>query len=418
MFAGYRMLVMRLVRRTFKVLAGLLILGVSGIGLLLGMLWFEHRVETNLPLPTGSFAVGRTTYTWIDDARDDPLAPAPGIKRELVVWIWYPSRHQASASRTEDYLPAPWRTAVERYRGELISGLLDRDYARVRTHSLRDAQISPRLPLYPIVIMRAGLAALTTEYTALAEDLASHGYVVVGFDAPYRTQVVVLPDGRVVYRSAQNDPEISGGLEGERIAGKLVLAWTSDMGFVFDRLQRLNASTPAGRFAGRLDLSRVGVFGHSMGGATAAQFCHDDARCKAGIDIDGAPYGSVIRDGIKQPFMFLMSDHGDASDPDSRRIEANIQSIYDKLPPASRLHIMIRGANHYDFSDGAVVKSQVVLRMLHWLGIVGIDGRRQLAITAYCVHSFFDRYLKPDGAAQFKIPSSRYPEIEPLPSRR
>jgi pimeloyl-ACP methyl ester carboxylesterase len=241
---------------------------------------------------------------------------------------------------------------------------------------------------------------------------------VVGFDARYRTQVVVLPDGRAVYRSAQHDPEISGGQQGERIAGKLVLAWASDVGFVLDRLQRLNGSTPAGRFAGRLDLSRVGVFGHSLGGATAAQFCHDDARCKAGIDIDGAPYGSVIRDGIKQPFMFLMSDHGEASDPDSRRIEANIQSIYDKLPPTSRQHIMIRGANHYDFSDGAVVKSQIVLRTLHWLGIIGVDGRRQLAITAYCVHSFFDMYLKPAGAAQFKIPSSRYPEIEPLPSRR
>jgi hypothetical protein len=168
MDAGNRTLVLRLLKRTFKVLAGLLVFGVSGIGLLLGLLWFEHRVETNLPLPTGSFAVGRTTYIWIDDAQDDPLAPVPGIKRELIVWIWYPSLHQSSASRAEDYLPAPWRTAVAQYRGGLISGLLDRDYALVRTHSLRDAQISPRLPLYPIVIMRAGLAALTTEYTALA----------------------------------------------------------------------------------------------------------------------------------------------------------------------------------------------------------------------------------------------------------
>jgi DNA-binding transcriptional MocR family regulator len=29
------------------------------------------------------------------------------------------------------------------------------------------------------------------------------------------------------------------------------------------------------------------------------------------MDIDGAPYGSVVRDGLKQPFLFLLSDHGE-----------------------------------------------------------------------------------------------------------
>src|SRR5207249_12323590 len=77
----------------------------------------------------------------------------------------------------------------------------------------------------------------------------------------------------------------------------------------------------SGKFTGRLDMSRVGVFGHSLGGATAAQFCHDDSRCKAGIDVDGAPLGSVIRDGIPRPFMFLLSEHGGSSDAESRPIE-------------------------------------------------------------------------------------------------
>ena len=87
-------------------------------------------------------------------------------------------------------------------------------------------------------------------------------------------------------------------------------------------------SDASGRFTGRLDMTRVGIFGHSFGGATAAQFCHEDSRCKAGIDVDGAPHGSVIQAGIRQPFMFLLSDHGHSSDPESRQIEADIQSIY------------------------------------------------------------------------------------------
>jgi len=162
-------------------------------------------------------------------------------------------------------------------------------------------------------------------------------------------------------------------------------------------------------------MTRVGVFGHSFGGATAAQFCHDDHRCKAGIDIDGAPFGSVVREGLRQPFMFILSDHGDTSDPVSRQILANIQSIYDRLPADGRLRIAIRGAFHFTFSDdGALLKSRIVRGVLRLLGKLGIDGRRQLAVTAYCLHSFFDAYLKGASVSGLKISSPLYPEIQVL----
>ena len=146
-------------------------------------------------------------------------------------------------------------------------------------------------------------------YSTLAEDLASHGYVVVGFDAPYRTGMVVFPDGRVITRTPENNPELCVGPERARCINKLLAAWTADIGFVLDRLEQLSASGRSGRFTGRLDMTRVGVFGHSFGGAQAAQFCEDDSRCKAGIDIDGAPFGTVVQAEIRQPFMFLLSDH-------------------------------------------------------------------------------------------------------------
>ena len=36
------------------------------------------------------------------------------------------------------------------------------------------------------------------------------------------------------------------------------------------------------------------------------------------------------------------------------------------------------------------------------LGIVGIDGHRQLAVTAHYVHTFFDVYLKGAPASELK----------------
>jgi dienelactone hydrolase len=265
--------------------------------------------------------------------------------------------------------------------------------------------------------MRAGLAALTTDYTALAEDLASHGYVVVGFDAPYRSFVAVFPDGRVIARAPQNNADLVSGSEQEHLANKLVQAWSTDMGFALDQLERLNASDPSGRFLGRLDMQRIGVFGHSLGGATALLFCHDDSRCKAGIDVDGAPLGNVIAEGVTQPFMFLLSDHRgestDAQTPEAiRQAGANIHSIYDRLPSDRRLMVMIRGAGHYMFSDnGAMLKSPPVMRVLHTLGFVRLDGRRQVAVTAHYISTFFDVYLQ--GAPTSKLQSQpEYPEVE------
>src|SRR5256885_10894734 len=94
---------------------------------------------------------------------------------------------------------------------------------------------------------------------------------------------------------------------------------------------------------------------------TLFRSCHEDSRCKAGIDIDGAPHGSVIQAGLSQPFMFLLSDHGNASDPESIQIISDIKSIYDHVPSDRRLHATIRGAFHFTFSDdGALLKSGIV----------------------------------------------------------
>jgi len=399
-----------------KALGVVALFTVVAIAALLGLLWLDHKRETLLPTPTGSFAVGRTTYVWSDAVHLDPLAPQPGTQRELLAWVWYPAVPRQPSQTVDDYLPAPWRTALERQTAALFTQFLTRDLSRVRTYSIRDAEVSPQQSSYPVLLMRAGLAALTTDYTTLAEDLASHGYVVVGFDAPFRSFVAVFPDGRVITRAPQNNADLLGGAEQEQLANKLLQAWSADMGFALDQLQRLNASDPSGRFLGRLDLQRVGVFGHSLGGATALQFCHDDSRCKAGIDVDGAPLGSVVADGVAQPFMFLLSDHkgeSDAGQPEAiRHAGANIHSIYDRLPSDRRLMIMIRGTSHYMFSDnGAMLKSPLVMRGLRTVGVVRLDGRRQVAVTAHYISTFFDVYLKGAPASQLGS-QPEYPEIE------
>jgi predicted dienelactone hydrolase len=262
--------------------------------------------------------------------------------------------------------------------------------------------------------MRAGASAPVVNYSVLAEDLASHGYVVVAFDAPYRTSVVAFPDGRAITRMPANNPELAfGSADSAQLINGLLAAWTSDIGFVLDRLRRLDTVDAGGRFAGHLALTHVGVFGHSLGGVEAAQFCVRDARCAAGVDIDGAPVGAIQRDTIRHPFMFLLSDHGDAStEGEGHQIMAAIQSIYNRLPSDSRVMATIRGANHFTFSDdGALLKSGAVRWALRRFGVLRIDGQRQLVITTYCLRLFFDAHVKDAGAAAPALASAQYPEL-------
>ena len=397
----------RVIKRLIKGLAALAVFVLVGLMMLFALLWQEHKTEITLPAPTGEFAVGRTALYWINNLETDELSPTPGVKREVAVWLWYPA---AAPAPLAEYLPPPWRLALDQQSGVLMSKFLTRDLSVVRTHSGSGPEVSSQQRSYPVVIMRAGGGALTTDFTTLAEDLASHGYIVVGFDAPYRTGIFVFPDKHVVARPSANDPEDLSPDQAERLINRLLPMWTSDTKFVVSQLEQLNAADSSGTFTGRLDMQRLGMFGHSFGGATSLQFCHDDSRCKAGIDIDGAPYGSVVQEGLNQPFMFILSDHSrEPADPASQQIHANFQSIYDRLPNG-RLFITIRGANHFSFSDQMLLKSRFVIGMLRRLGFGSLEGRRGLSITTEYVYTFFDVYLK--GEPGSKLTSLQFPEVQ------
>jgi hypothetical protein len=86
---------------------------------------------------------------------------------------------------------------------------------------------------------------------------------------------------------------------------KRLAVWVADTTFIANQLQNLKA--PISGFSAALDLEHLGVFGHSYGGAVAGEFCKIDARCKAGLDMDGTQFGEHWNSWIKVPFAMLYS---------------------------------------------------------------------------------------------------------------
>ncbi len=384
------------------------------IPLILSLLWFEHNTPLELPAPTGAFRVGRTSLHWVDRGRAEVFAPTAGSHRELIAWMWYPAQATPSLAPAP-YFPKPWQVALAAHAGVFLTQFLNRNPAHVKGHSTSDPPVAlARLP-FPVIVLRSGIGAFALDYTTLAEDLASHGYIVLGMDAPYSTSVVVMPDGRTIHKTDDGNPgdaPMSEELRSSRLE-TLLGVWTADTRFALDQLERLNDKERDSPFFGRLDLRAVGIAGHSFGGATAAELCYSDARCRAGIDMDGALWRSAAKRGLTVPFLFLLSDRGDIwSSPDCEICSGIRQAAQI---PGDRLIVTLAGANHFTFSDQALLKSQMVMRALRAAGVIGaLDGTRGLQATRTHVREFFNVHLR--GAPRAALDSSvlvPYARIEP-----
>ncbi len=103
----------------------------------------------------------------------------------------------------------------------------------------------------------------------------------------------------------------------------------ADVRFLLDTLTKWNKKDPNALLQGKLDLERIGMFGHSYGGATTAEALAQDNRLKAGVSLEGGFWGSVSQKGLKQPFMYLMSGGTATSfDPSTiKKIRCSMRSL-------------------------------------------------------------------------------------------
>ena len=267
-----------------------------------------------LPALSGTLAVGRAEFTWVDSTRTEPFAPSMSARRQLVVHVWYPAE-DGSRNETADYIPH--LTAIAAAIGD---SAMDSEFGiarsaiatgQVRSQSHDNARMKRAGRPFPTLIFSPGFGESSLTYTAQLEDLASHGYIVIGIEHPFDTYAVLLAGGRVI-------PFAKASWDSATARQKGAAAWqlaqvplrAADVRFVLNQLERPGITVGATDLASAVDRGRIGAFGHSLGGMAVAGACRTDARIRACMNQDaeyeGRPFdGGAAAFSLKQPFLFF-----------------------------------------------------------------------------------------------------------------
>ena len=362
------------------------------------------------PVPTGRYAVGTTTIDLLDNSRTELCDPMSTSHRELVIRVWYPAI--ATNAVKSPYLDDP----------RLIPSGVFSHLGAIVTNAVRDAPMAATAVPFPMIIYSPSWGGFKTDNTFGTEELASHGFVAIGLEHPCSVPIALYPNGRVVYSNLSADYTSSDAAMTKflSVGAQQLALRTQDVRFVLDRLPQIATNR---LFTSNLDLNNIGIFGHSFGGAVAAQACAIDPRLKAGLNMDGLLFGSAAKLGAKQPFLFMNSDYPrpTAADLHSPHGTHRRSSLTDEWGFGQRerwfrqhggYNLTIRDATHANFSD-APLKS----RIDRGGGKISVD-RAMRIINAYTV-AFFELELKgrpspllaPQSGSPFpEVIFDRYPQ--------
>ncbi|MFF8955557.1 alpha/beta hydrolase family protein [Streptomyces sp. NPDC014894] len=335
-----------------------------------------------LPLPraTGPHPVGTRALPLTDRTRTDPFAARPG-PRELMAQLWFPAHRPPG--RPAGYADAPTAAVLEADWGVPAGSL-----ARVTT----GVRAAGRAPVRPTLILlshgRGSVRALTT---SLAAELASHGHTVAALDHTHDAAAVAFPDGRLIrgnLPSAPDDWDAQDRLETSVRA--------ADLRFAADELT-----------ARRTAPVRVGILGHSMGGAAAAEAMRQDRRFAAGLDLDGGLFGTAVADqGLDRPFLLL------SSSPDH-----DTWARWRAAHHGWGRHLHLAGGGHLSATDLPLYAEAIGLRESRpaplWREMLGdIAPDRAAEIVRAVAVAFFGRFLAHRPAPLLRGPSARFPELD------
>jgi alpha-beta hydrolase superfamily lysophospholipase len=334
------------------------------LGVLPGVLWTSVLAQVPLlPRPEGTHPVGywRTTHAVNRDRT-----------RPLLLEVWYPATTSPTRAFKPYALPSVSKALATQL--DLRAGWDE----HVSTHAVEGAGALPGS--HPVVLFSHGLSWPMTLYQSLVEDLASRGYVVIGINHPGGA-VIDYGGGRVLPFASL--PDAASDSARNLALARLTASWADDISAVMAQLPGW-ANGTATPLAGRLDLARIALMGHSLG-ASASGLLTSDKRVRAAIALEG-----MLRDTAQSrlvvgaPFLHLIGGYN--------RLELENRN-YVPSDGAPVYQVIVQGTGHAYFSDlMAIYKSTADSA---WLARhrYEVEPLRVIQITRDYAAAFLARYL-------------------------
>lgn len=371
---------------------------------------FCRTYDNQLPKPSGKYLTGVSYLALTDSSRKELFDNDLKNYREMTMKVWYPAD---KAAISELYLEKP---------GELITNFgFAEIYKTLKTNSSRDIPVSSVMKAYPVLIFSHGWGEHFSQNTILMEELASHGYIVFSLAHHFESKFSVYPDGRLIimnpasdrfkeFIKEQGNPEAIAIFEKmlkaandtdraaifnetNRLMPKLMTGspayWADDIIFLINELERINDSH--GLFEGKLDLNRIGILGMSMGGIATNEVCIRDSRVKAGVNIDGALYGSAISHPVRVPFLFINSER-----------YLGYGNLFTSRVNNYSYSVTVKNSSHYNFTDYALYPVQNLSQ------IGKIDPQIPIFLMNRLIVLFFDKYIRNSDNASLQSVCNKY----------
>ena len=265
---------------------------------------------------------------------------------------------------------------------------------------VKDAKRSREIPLRiylpadkrpaPVVLFSHGLGGSREGSPYLGEHWSARGFVVVVVQHPGSD------DG--VWKDIRPAERMAAMQKAANLQNALLRF--GDIPAVIDQLERWNQSHDS-PLAGRLDLKRIGMSGHSFGAVTtqgvsgqrtalgAASFT--DTRIKAALAMSpssprngGDPKRAF--GGVTIPWLLMTgtNDVGLVGDADV----ASRLAVFPALPPGGKYELVLNGAEHSAFSDRALPGDKEKRNPNHHRAILALGT------------AFWDAWLREDAEAR------------------
>lgn len=315
-----------------------------------------------LPNGSGNYSVQTEIFTWIDKNRVETFTDT-GENRALTVGIWYPEEEGK----------------------------------------------------YPLVIFSHGAFGVLESNVSTYMELASNGYVVASIAHPYHAAYVEDVNGKITIGDMEFMQQIyadngDDSAEAEKRIYEFSLEWmalrSADMNFVLDTILK-KANNSEVIFA-KIDTEKIGLMGHSMGGATAVQVGRERNDIDAVIDLEGTMQGEYVGfDGKyeiynEEPYPIPVLDVNSKAVREQieqlKKEHSDWEYVNDYLGhnAVDYREVIFKDAGHLNFTDLPMF-SPVLARLL---GVGEVEPEKCMANVNEMVRIYFDYYLKGQGSLE------------------